>query len=122
MKSTEILFWQQHADDGSLMSAIEADKERAIRFFGVEAVFTRDELALFSLLEAHQIVVRSDRSILADINRLPKRIVASCYTGMSLKESKLVKKQSLKTLRDVVQLKKMARQRLKRALGRIDRM
>jgi len=114
----EIAFWQRHMETGSWVGAVRTYRERAIKFFGAEAVLREDEAALFRGLEAQTILARTDRELLVEMNRVLKEVVKG--EDLTIAEVKTLKKLGLRTSKDVTKLKNEAQRYLARVTGRSD--
>jgi hypothetical protein len=70
MEVNEVHFWRTQAEDGRIMGALREHRERAVRFFGVAAVESEDEAEIYRTLEAHELLVLSEKEILSILNRV----------------------------------------------------
>jgi hypothetical protein len=114
----EMMFWQKHRDDGSLLPMVRAHRDRAIKFFGAFAVFGENELQLLRLLEAHQILTTSDEDLMVELNRVPEMMAPELEKIEPSALRDQVSKMSRFTMVEVAAMKLRARQRLKRAISK----
>ena len=79
---SEVEFWRHQFTKGKLLKAIRADRERVIQFFGAKDVVEEDEWRLMSIVDAYEILNRTDEDLAkelggwmqlrkADTSRLP---------------------------------------------------
>lgn len=113
MNAAEIQFWQSQADAGRLLLAVQAQRSRAVRFFGESAVRMGDEARLYRILEAYGIVEASDNELLEDMNVVPKWVVKQLRDSPEFEHKEMVVKAVREfTLADVRRLKARAKQLL----------
>lgn len=70
MEIDEVHFWQKQVEGGRIIAALREHRERAVRFFGVAAVESEDEAEIYRTLEAHELLVLSEKDILSVLNRV----------------------------------------------------
>ena len=103
MDSNEILFWQLQAESGTLMAAVRADRDRAIAFFGAIDVLTEREDELYRTLEAQWLDNTSEEEIVSNWKRKMHSVNAEDVFPFAIDDAR--------------DLKKRAREQLKRVLG-----
>jgi hypothetical protein len=111
----EIHFWQTKMNRGLLITTTQMHRDRAIRFFGAEAVFSKDEPNLIRILEAYTIAFSSDKDLLVEMNQPHIEVLEKL--NLPPKQLQIIRKKILLKRNDIVAFKKAAKMRLLCATG-----
>jgi len=75
MQIDEIHFWRKQIEDGRMMQSLREHRERAVKIFGATAVHREDEAEIYRTLEAHELLILSEKEILSILNRVPDSLL-----------------------------------------------
>jgi hypothetical protein len=112
MINQELEFWRKQAKNAALIMAIRADQNRAIGFFGADAVLSEHEVELYAIMEAYEIINADENELLGEMNRPLDSAAVGWHASPVPELREYGEKRPRFTLGDIAKLKQHAQDHL----------